>query len=116
MSFLTFLGFKKMVDDGAEVLKFPELKSVPPVPEVKQPKPTKEKDPVTFYRLGLTDNNRVSFYMGYNEITMSRAGCQQMIDQLKFFQSQLDDEDDIDPEDPDGGEHEPVPVPEKKAA
>lgn len=111
MSFLSFLGFGKMVKDGAEVLKFPELKTVPKAPEVNPPK---EKDPVTFYRLGLTDNNRISFYMGYSEITMSRKGCQQMIDQLTFFQSQLYDEDTSSDDDPDGGE--PVPVPEQKAA
>jgi hypothetical protein len=116
MSFLTFLGFKKMVDDSAEVLEFPKPKAVPKVPEAKQPEPPKEKDPITFYRLGLTDNNRVSFYMGYNEITMSRAGCQQMIDQIKFFQSQLDEEDDHTPDDPNGGEPIPVPEKEQKAA
>ncbi len=104
--------FGKKTKDEDNVVKFPELKSVPPVPEVTPP--VKEKDPVTFYRLGLTDNNRVSFYMGYSEITMSRQGVQQMIDQLKFFQSQIDDDNDIDPDDPDGGE--PVPVPEQKAA
>jgi len=93
----------------SNVVKFPELKAVP---EVESPK--KEEPAKIFYRLGLTDNNRVAFSMGYSEITMNRAGVQQMIDQLAFFQSQLNDEDDIDPDDPDGGE--PVPVPEKKAA
>lgn len=92
------------------VVKFPELKSVPPIPEVQPPAP-KEKDPITFYRLGLTDNNRVSLSMGYTEITMSAKGCQQMIDQLKFFQSQLYDESGPE-DDPDGGE--PVPVPEEE--
>ncbi len=111
MSFLSFLGFGKMVKDGAEVLDFPKPKVVPPVPEVKPPK----EDPAKiFYRLGLTDNNRVAFSMGYSEITMNREGVQQMIDQLTFFQSQLHDEYDPPNDDPDGGE--PVPVPEKKAA
>lgn len=83
-----------------------------PVPEVAPPK--KEEPAKTFYRLGLTDNNRVSFQMGYSEITMNHEGVQQMIDQLAFFQSQLYDEDGNGGPDGDGGE--PVPLPEQKAA
>jgi hypothetical protein len=41
---------------------------------------------------------------------MNKEGCQQMIDQLTFFQSQLYDEDDGGGG-PDGGE--PLPVPEE---
>ena len=78
-------------DTPSNVVPFPEPKSVPKMPQVNPPK---EKDPVTFYRLGLTDNNRVSFTMGHSEITMNADGCQQMIDQLAFFQSQLQDEED----------------------
>ncbi len=112
MSFLSFLGFGKMVKDGADVLEFPKPKAVP---QVEPPKP-KEEPAKIYYRLGLTDNNRVAFSMGYSEITMNHEGCQQMIDQLKFFQSQLHSEDNDDniPPDPDGGE--PLPVPEQKAA
>lgn len=99
----------------SNVVKFPESKTIPPMPEVKQPEPPKPEEPAKiFYRFGVTDNNRVAFSMGYSEILMTKEGCQQMIDQLKFFQSQLNDENDIDPDDPDGGE--PVPVPERKAA
>lgn len=53
---------------------------------------TPEKPANTYYRLGLTDNNRVSFQMGYSEITMSRAGCENLIKQLTLFMNQLDDE------------------------
>lgn len=91
------------------VYNLPKPKAVPPMPEVKKEEPAK-----IFYRLGLTDNNRVAFSMGYSEITMSRQGVQQMIDQLEFFQSQLTDEDDTPTPDPDGGL--PLPVPEQKAA
>lgn len=77
------------------------------VPQVEPPKP-KEPEGKIYYRLGLTDNNRVAFSMGYSEITMNRAGVQQMIDQLEFFQSQLYDEDGPT-DDPDGG----LPLPEE---
>lgn len=102
---------KEFVDEASNVYNLPRLKSVPPTPEVEPPK---EEPAKIFYRLGLTDNNRVAFSMGYSEITMNHAGVQQMIDQLKFFQSQIPEDDDIDPDDPDGGES--VPVPERKTA
>ena len=91
------------------VYNLPKPKAVPPTPEVKKEEPAK-----IYYRLGLTDNNRVAFSMGYSEITMNYEGCQQMIDQITFFQSQLYNEDSGPTDDPDGGE--PVPVPEQKAA
>jgi hypothetical protein len=103
-------GKKDKVEDN--VVKFPQLaQPTPPMPEVTPPK---EKDPVTFYRLGLTDNNRVSFQMGYTEITMNSVGIQQMIDQLEFFQSQLYDNEPTD--DPDGGLPLPEEVENRKAA
>jgi hypothetical protein len=109
-----FLKFKKNTEttENDNVVKFPELKSVPPMPEVTPPK---EEPAKIYYRLGLTDNNRVAFSMGYSEITMNHAGCQQMIDQLKFYQSQLYDEDDPT-DDPDGGLPVPEEVENKKAA
>ncbi len=111
MGFLSFLGFGKMVKDGAEVLEFPKPKAVP---QVEPPKP-KEDPAKIFYRLGLTNNNRVAFSMGYSEILMTHAGCQQMIDQLTFFQSQLYDDDGPN-DDPDGGLPIPEEVEHKKAA
>lgn len=79
-------------DKGSNVVPFPEPKAVPKA----EPEPEQEKPAKIFYRLGLTDNNRVAFNMGYSEITMNKAGCQQMIDQLEFFKSQLRDEEDAD--------------------
>lgn len=103
---------KDYLDEASNVYSLPKPKAVPPMPEVTPPE--KEPEAKIFYRLGLTDNNRLAFNMGYNEITMNKAGIQQMIDQLEFFKSQLYDEDDSPNDDPDGGL--PVPVPEQKAA
>ena len=107
--------FGKKNKEDSNVVKFPQLtQPIPPMPEVNQPKEEKEEPAKIFYRLGLTDNNRVAFSMGYSEITMSHTGVQQLIDQLTFFQSQLTDDDEDGGPDGDGGE--PVPVPEQKAA
>lgn len=81
-----FPGKKK----DSKVVPFPTKGSdyiTPPAP----PKVPKEEHKV-FYRLGLTDTNRVAFNMGYSEVTMNRAGVQQLIDQLTFFMNQLQDE------------------------
>lgn len=56
------------------------------------PLPTPETPATTYYRLGLTDNNRVSFQMGYSEITMNRAGVENLIKQLSVFRDQLTEE------------------------
>jgi len=67
------------------VVPFPAPQAVEPV----APSAPKKPDPKTYYTFGLTDDNRVSFTMGYTTLTMNREGTQQLIDQLKFFQSQL---------------------------
>jgi hypothetical protein len=83
------------------------------VPFAEPPAP-KEEPAKIFYRLGLTDNNRVAFSMGYSEITMNHGGVQQLIDQLEFFQSQLYDENTEPTDDPDGGL--PLPAEEDRKA
>lgn len=89
-----FDWFKNKDKEQTNVVQFPELKkSPPPMPEVSPP-----KDPAgrAHYKLGLTDNNRVIFQMGYNEISMNKYGCQQMIDQLTFYMDRLHDEEDVE--------------------
>lgn len=78
---------EKIGDDMNKVIKFPELKMpAPPAPEVEQPAKV-------FYRLGLTDNNRVAFSMGYAEINMSKRGVQDLIDQLEFYRDRLEEDE-----------------------
>jgi hypothetical protein len=79
---------KKITDDMSKVVPFPELKAVP------APEPEPEKPGRVFYRLGLTDNNRVAISMYYGELTMNGPGVQRLIDQLEFYKSQLEDEDE----------------------
>jgi hypothetical protein len=110
-----FNWFGKKNDAMSNVYNLPTPKATPPMPEVVPPEP--EKPAKIFYRLGLTDNNRVAFSMGgYSEITMNREGCQQMIDQLIFFQSQLYDDDGGNGGGGGGGEPLPIPLSGKKAA
>lgn len=87
-----FNWFKGKKGDSTEsnVVPFPELKEVPKVEPPKQ----EEKPATIFYRIGVTDKQRVAFSMGYSEITMNKRGVQQMIDQLTVFMNQIEDEDE----------------------
>jgi len=91
MKLFDFFTRKAVPTESEEtnVVKFPEPKAVPPMPEVKPPK----DEAKIFYRFGVTDqSNRVAFSMGHMEITMNKQGCRAMIDQLTFFMNQLEDE------------------------
>ena len=80
-----FNWFKR--PDYTNVVKFPAQ-----VPYVEPP--VAEKDPVTYYALGPTDNNRISLKMGYSSITMNKAGAQALINLLTTAMNQLTDEDE----------------------
>lgn len=106
------LMFNLFGKSKSNVYKLP----VPDVPKVEPPK-EEEKPVTTYYRLGITSNGRVSFQMGYSEITMNAGGIDNMIAQLKLFRNQIRQYEDGGPEDdPDGGEPIPVPEQEQKAA
>jgi hypothetical protein len=87
---MMFDFFKKR--DYSNVVKFPVPTVVPDTPYIEPPSPKPE--PKTYYTFGLTNDNRVSFTMGYTTLTMNEVGIQQLIDQLEFFQSQLREETD----------------------
>jgi hypothetical protein len=57
-------------------------------PEALKPEPPKP-EPKTYYTLGLTDDNRVSFHTGYTTLTMTAAGVDQLVTQLEFYKDQL---------------------------
>ena len=79
---------EKIGNDMHKVIPFP----VPSVPEVEPPK--EEKPAITYYRLGITNTNRVSFAMGFTEITLNAGGIDNLIKQLELFRDQLQEEDD----------------------
>jgi len=70
------------------VVPFPEK-----VPYIVPPRPEPEKPATVFYRLGVTNENRLAFSMGMHEITMTKLGVQHLIDQLSLFRDQLKDEE-----------------------
>jgi hypothetical protein len=106
------LMFNLFGREKSNVVQFPETKT----PYI-EPPAEPEKPATTYYRLGITSNSRVSFQMGYSEITMNADGVDNMIRQLQVFRDQIREYEDNGPEDdPDGGEPVPVPANEQKAA
>ena len=83
--------FGKKEETPSNVVPFPEPKAVPKMPEVKPPK--EDKPAHTYYRLGFTSDNRVSFQMGYSEITMNAEGIDNLIKQLEVFRDQIKEQD-----------------------
>jgi len=62
-------------------------------PEVPDIKP-REVEPETIYSIGATDKDtHMTFKLGYKTLTMTKLGCQCLIDQLEVFKNQLADED-----------------------
>ena len=81
--------------EPSNVVPFPELKEIPKMPYIVPSEP-KEEPTLTYYRLGRTNNNRVSLQIGLSEITMNKEGVQNLIEQLNVFMNQLSDEDHDD--------------------
>lgn len=69
------------------VVPFPEK-----IPYIVPPEPEPEAPAIVFYRIGVTDKNRISLSMGMTEITMTKTGVQSLIEQLQVFRDQLSDE------------------------
>ena len=79
---MIFDFFKK-----TNVLKFPEKV---PVPYIEPPK--REVEPETMYSIGTTSQStHMTFKIGYSTLTMTKQGCQDLIDQLEVFKNQLRD-------------------------
>jgi len=80
-----FKSRKEREEEYNNVVKFPKPEAVPNV----EPPKEEEKPSTTYYRLGITSNSRVSFQMGYSEITMNADGVDNMIKQLQVFRDQI---------------------------
>ena len=87
MSFFNWFGGGDKPDN---VVEFPTHKTTP---YIVPPAPAPEEPARVFYRLGVTDKNRVALSMGVTEITMTKAGVENLIQQLQVFRDQLRDEE-----------------------
>ena len=85
--------FSKKDKKPSNVVPFPASQDNNPyIPPPKE----EEKPATTYYRLGITSNSRVSFQMGYSEITMNADGVDNMIRQLELFRDQIKEYEEQD--------------------
>ena len=78
-----FNWFKR--PDYSNVVKFPEKV---PAPYIEPPK--REYEPEAIYSIGTTaEGTHMTFRLGYTTLTMTKQGCQDLIDQLEVFKNQL---------------------------
>lgn len=84
---MIFDWFKR--PDYSNVVKFPEKVSAPYI----EP-PKREVEPTTMYSIGTTtEGTHMTFKMGYTTLTMTKQGCEYLIEQLEVFKNQLRDEE-----------------------
>jgi hypothetical protein len=73
--------------DYSNVVKFPDS-----VPYIVPPK--EEPTPDCIYSIGVTaEGSHMTLKMGHTTLTMTKTGCQNLIDQLEVFKNQLSDDE-----------------------
>lgn len=70
------------------VLQFPESKAISSVPYIEPPKKEEE-----YYSIGVTSEGKMTFKTGITTLTMTRKGCEDLIEQLTVFKNQLKEEE-----------------------
>ena len=108
MSFFSFLGFGKMVEEGAKVLEFPQVTR--PAPQLKtaeqlqaeaEERKRQEEDTNPVYQIGKTVTGRVTLRLGnahqFTTITMNNQGVDTLIRLLENAKEAEYDEDTSNP-------------------
>jgi len=62
-----------------------EIPKIPVMPVIEPPK-EKEQE---YYSIGVTSEGKMTFKTGITTLTMSRKGCEDLIEQLTVFKNQL---------------------------
>jgi hypothetical protein len=66
-------------------------------PEYKMPEPVSYVEPPKeqeYYSIGVTSEGKMTFKTGITTLTMTRKGCEDLIEQLTVFKNQLREEED----------------------
>jgi hypothetical protein len=61
------------------------------VPYVEPPKQEKEQE---YYSIGVTSEGKMTFKTGVTTLTMTRKGCEDLIEQLTVFKNQMHQEEE----------------------
>ena len=82
---MMFNWFKDKLSYLDNVVAVPEAKAVPYI----EP-PKKEQE---YYSIGVTSEGKMTFKTGITTLTMTRKGCEDLIEQLTVFKNQLKEEE-----------------------
>ena len=83
---MIFDFFKKR--EYSNVVQFPEKVSSP------YSEPIEQTAPEAIYSIGATsEGTHMTLRMGYTTLTMTKQGCQDLIDHLEVFKNKLKDEE-----------------------
>ena len=75
----------KVTKDTEKVIPFPETAKT----SATEMNPPKKEPSVTYYRLGITSDKRVSLQVNYNEIALNSVGIDNLIAQLELFRDHI---------------------------
>jgi len=76
--------------------KKPEYKNVVPfpkheaVPYIEPPKKAEQE----YYSIGVTSEGKMTFKTGITTLTMTRKGCEDLIEQLTVFKNQMHEDEE----------------------
>jgi hypothetical protein len=82
-----FDWFKNSEHKNVVSLPFPKPVIVPYV------EPPKEKEQ-EYYSIGVTSEGKMTFKTGNSTLTMTRKGCEDLIEQLTVFKNQMHEEEE----------------------
>ena len=63
----------------------------PPIPSIAEPVRAPVVKEEICYFLGKTADGEIAFKMGYTTLTMTKKGCQDLIEQLQVFVKQMEE-------------------------
>ena len=64
-----------------------EMPKIPVMPVIEPPKEKEQEQ--EYYSIGVTSEGKMTFKTGITTLTMSRKGCEDLIEQLTVFKNQL---------------------------
>ena len=55
-----------------------------------------QKDPNTYYSIGLTNSKQISIKIGVSTLTMNKSACEKFLQHVKVFMDTLPDDEETD--------------------
>ena len=89
-----FDWFKNSEYKNVVSLPFPKPVIVPYVEPPNYVEPPKQEKEQEYYSIGVTSEGKMTFKTGGTTLTMTRKGCEDLIEQLTVFKNQMHKEEE----------------------